>query len=289
MSSPLVNNGIVYADVDPSGGSGNTLLYALNIATGTIDWGPDDLGGQQAYVNENFGITYDNGRVFSVNGSGMVGAFDAATGHAVWTDPLGTVEGNPTALNGVIYAGSAGIQSRVGSSTIVAVGKSSGAVLWTNQLTNDDYWVSDPAVSASGVYVSSRCADVIDISVGHVTQATPSTFTGDTGAGTVVGVVDTGIDITNQDFMTAQGTRIVDLWDQPACPDPQQSGDWSCPVQTPNSQGYTYGAECSQSMIQRGTCGPFSYGSPARNRSQAVHPSSTTKRTATGTAQTSPE
>ena len=73
----------------------------------------------------------------------------------------------------------------------------------------------------------------------------------------MVGIVDTGIDITNPEFQTNSGTRIVDLWDQAACPNP--SGN-ACPAQPPNSQGFTYGAECSQAAINGSTCGPFSYG-----------------------------
>ena len=255
-SYPLINNGLLYLDVDPTGGSGNTLLYALSLATGATVWGPDDLGGNQAQSNENFGITYDNGRIFSINSNGMVAAFDAATGHPIWADQSSLVEGNPTAFDGLVYAGSAGAEDRLPTSNhILAVGESSGDVLWTVALNGDDA-IASPAVSSTGVYVSSQCADVTDISVGHVTQATPPTFSGDTGAGTVVGVVDTGVDITNQDFMTSQGTRIVDLWDQPACPVPQEvNGPYSCPVQPANSQGYTYGAECSQSMLESGTCG----------------------------------
>ena len=138
ISYPLIANGMVYAAVDPTGGAGNSVLYALNIASGLTYWGPIDLGGTQAYVNENFGITYDNGRVFSDNSDGVVNAFDASSGQAIWADQLRTVEGDPTALNGALYAGASGSATRIPNSgrQIVAIGESSGAVLWTYQLSS---------------------------------------------------------------------------------------------------------------------------------------------------------
>jgi subtilisin family serine protease len=90
-----------------------------------------------------------------------------------------------------------------------------------------------------------------------VAGTSPLTFAGTTGKTAVVGVVDTGIDLSNTDFQTGSGTRIFELWDQAACSNPSAG---SCPQQPPNSQGFTYGAECSQSVITTSGCGPFSYG-----------------------------
>jgi subtilisin family serine protease len=155
----------------------------------------------------------------------------------------------------------------------MAIGESSGTLLWSAPVSSGG--ISSPAVTSSGVYISSSCDEVADISEGVVTQATPATFTGDTGKNTIVGVVDTGIDLSNPDFQSTTGTRILDLWDQPACPNPQSPvGSYSCPTQPPNSQGFTYGAECSQLMIESGTCGTppsgccerdFAYGATCEN------------------------
>jgi subtilisin family serine protease len=70
--------------------------------------------------------------------------------------------------------------------------------------------------------------------------ATPSTLTGDTGKNVVVGVVDSGIDLSNADFKTSAGTRIKSQWDQ--------SGN------SPNPIGFGYGAECTSATIDGGTC-----------------------------------
>src|SRR5262245_52371452 len=68
----------------------------------------------------------------------------------------------------------------------------------------------------------------------------PSTFTGTTGAGVVIGIVDTGIDFTNSDFKkTNNQTRIKYIWDQTT-------------IGTPPS-GFTYGAEWTESQINAGT------------------------------------
>ena len=153
--------------------------------------------------------------------------------------------------------------------TVLAVGATADATL--SQLPT---LASLPGVAE--VELAGQSNALLDVSVpkihasepGHATNAgvphmwsvsgtSPMTFTGNTGKHTIVGVVDTGIDLTNLDFRTSSGTRIVDLWDQAACPNP--SGG-SCPQQPANSQGFTYGAECSQSLIDAGGCGPFKYG-----------------------------
>lgn len=68
------------------------------------------------------------------------------------------------------------------------------------------------------------------------------TFTGRTGSGVVVGVVDSGIDYDHPDFVDASGnTRIVALWDQ------QSSAG-------PSPAAYGYGTECTATEISSGTC-----------------------------------
>ncbi|MGD0196131.1 MAG: S8 family serine peptidase [Candidatus Dormibacteria bacterium] len=253
-SYPLIANRIVYAAADSGTTTKNSLLYAFNALNGSTVWGPINLGGTQDDFSTNFGIAYDNGRIFSDNSNGAVAAFDATTGATVWSDQLNTAHGQPVAVNGVLYTGGSGDGSQFFNGSD-AIGESSGVILWTGPASDQpDY--SAPAVSTTGVYVSTDCYVAEDLSVGTVTPAAAPTFAGDTGQGTIVGVVDTGIDLTNQDFMTSNGTRILDLWDQPACPNPQGSGATeSCPVQTANAGGFTYGAECTQSMINSGTCG----------------------------------
>lgn len=67
-------------------------------------------------------------------------------------------------------------------------------------------------------------------------------FSGQTGAGVVVGVVDSGIDYDHPDFLDAAGNnRILSIWDQ-------QASSGTAP------SGYTYGNECTSADISAGTC-----------------------------------
>jgi subtilisin family serine protease len=253
VSYPLIANGVVYAAADSGTTAKNALLYALNAGDGSTVWGPINLGGATDNSSINYGIAYDNGRIFSVNSNGAAAAFDATTGVAIWFDQLDTAHGEPVAINGIVYLGGSGYETYT-ENRPTALDESSGAILWTS--STSDTTMSAPTVSSTGVYVSTSCDIVLDVSVGTVTPAAAPTFAGDTGQGTVVGIVDTGIDLTNQDFMTSNGTRILDLWDQPACPNPQGSGRGeACPAQPANAGGFTFGAECTQAMINGGDCG----------------------------------
>jgi subtilisin family serine protease len=55
----------------------------------------------------------------------------------------------------------------------------------------------------------------LDVGVNTVRTVPPPSFTGQTGAGVLVGVVDTGVEYTNPDFQNPDGTtRLVSIWDQ---------------------------------------------------------------------------
>jgi subtilisin family serine protease len=68
-----------------------------------------------------------------------------------------------------------------------------------------------------------------------------STFSGHTGSGAIVGIIDSGIDYDHEDFLDAAGnSRVLYLWDQ------QTTG--TAP------SGYGYGNECASADILAGTC-----------------------------------
>jgi len=85
------------------------------------------------------------------------------------------------------------------------------------------------------VRVAERCKPLLDrsaldVGVNTVRTVPPPSFTGQTGAGVLVGVVDTGVDYLNPDFQNPDGTtRLVSIWDQ--------TGTGTHP------SGFTYGAE----------------------------------------------
>ncbi len=74
----------------------------------------------------------------------------------------------------------------------------------------------------------------------------PSTFT---GRGTLVAVIDSGIDYAHPDFQTPTGqTRILDLWDQTLAPNPSQNRN--------SPEGYPLGTLFSESQINEALAAP---------------------------------
>jgi subtilisin family serine protease len=254
VSNPMIANGMVYVMVDaavvPPQIDGATTLYALNERTGTIAW--------QVALRESddSGLGYDNGRIFTETapyGGNELNAYDASTGALDWTLAPSPYlrQAAPVAMNGIAY-----VESGDGevTATLTGYNELTGAVVQSSTFSTSD--ITAPAVSNTGVY-SGGDDLFVDHAASIVSAAAPPTFSGDTGQGTVVGVVDTGIDLANADFQTNSGTRIVDLWDQAACPNPSSN---ACPTQPPNTQGFNYGAECGSAAINAASCGPFSYG-----------------------------
>lgn len=85
-------------------------------------------------------------------------------------------------------------------------------------------------------------ASVPATGVSNMRSGTAPNWSGNTGRGVVIGVVDSGIDLAHADFKDASGkTRILFLWDQNAS------------TGTPPT-GYSYGNECVKATIDAGTC-----------------------------------
>ncbi|HET8782496.1 MAG TPA: PQQ-binding-like beta-propeller repeat protein [Pyrinomonadaceae bacterium] len=150
ISYPLIADGRVFVTVKNGSGQGTTL-FALNATNGSTLWSYN-LGGFFFWS----GSCYENGRVFALNGDGLLRAFDGATGAIVWSAQLPgqfAFSSMPTVREGVIYTGGAG-----SGGTVYAVNANTGAVLWTQSVANGDY--SSPAVTSDGVYVSYSCPNV---------------------------------------------------------------------------------------------------------------------------------
>jgi subtilisin family serine protease len=72
----------------------------------------------------------------------------------------------------------------------------------------------------------------------------PPNWTGSTGKGVVIGIIDSGIDLNHADFKDVSGkTRVLYLWDQTTSGTP--------PSLTPP---YNYGNECTKTRIDAGSC-----------------------------------
>jgi outer membrane protein assembly factor BamB len=149
ISYPLIAEGKVFVTVAdiPDFGSGTTL-YALDQASGATVWSRV-ITGSFRWSN----AAYDAGRVFVVNGDGLLRAFDAASGGLQWETQLPgqfSFSSPPTAQGGIVYTGGSGL-----GGTLYAARESDGAVLWTQEVTNGDN--SSPALSATDVFVSYAC------------------------------------------------------------------------------------------------------------------------------------
>ncbi len=98
------------------------------------------------------------------------------------------------------------------------------------------------------VQVSERCEpylnqSIADAGVAGLRTVPPTGFTGQTGKGRLIGIVDTGVDLTHGDFQLPDGrTRILSLWDQTAT------------TGTPPA-GFTYGAAWDSAAINDGITG----------------------------------
>ena len=150
ISYPLIADGKVYVTVKNASGPGTTL-YALDGTNGATVWSYA-LGGSFFWS----AACYENGRVFAVNGDGLLRAFDGAAGNLMWSVQLPgqySFSAPPTVSQGVVYVSGAG-----SGGTVYAVNAESGALLWTRSVMNGDK--SSPAVTSDGVYVSYSCPNV---------------------------------------------------------------------------------------------------------------------------------
>ncbi len=154
-SYPIIDNGKVFVTARYLTSSQQPWLVALNMASGATAWGPVPLAGP-GWAN----LTLENGRLFVIDGSGWLQAFDENAGTQIWAKQLsGSFSAPPTASNGTIYISGATTLGG-GSGSLYAVRETDGSVLWTASVASGE--VSSPAVSSTGVYVSYRCGETYD-------------------------------------------------------------------------------------------------------------------------------
>ncbi|MGH9875569.1 MAG: NF038122 family metalloprotease, partial [Pyrinomonadaceae bacterium] len=141
VSYPVIAGGKVYVTTFP-------YLYALDATTGATVWGPIDLVGGTG-GGPAVGAAYEAGRIFVVNRSGLLRAFDATTGSQLWSRQLGgqAFSSAPTAQGGTVYVS--------GYPTVFGVSAQDGSITWSAPNTGGDN--SSPSVSETGVFVSYAC------------------------------------------------------------------------------------------------------------------------------------
>jgi hypothetical protein len=111
--------------------------------------------------------------------------------------------------------------------------------------------LADGAVAA--VYGARRWAPLNDLGTAAIGAAglrrmvAADSFTGSVGRGVIVGLVDTGLDFTQRDFVVdaLARSRVLYLWDQTLTgPGPGLVG----------AATFSYGVECGQAMLSSGSC-----------------------------------
>ncbi len=99
-SYPLIAEGKVFDTAITSQGEG--FLYAFDIATGQNSMGACNIGSSGYFAP----ATYDAGRIFTLNGAGVLEAFTARKGSLVWAAQnyqSYSFSSPPTTLNGLVY------------------------------------------------------------------------------------------------------------------------------------------------------------------------------------------
>lgn len=178
VSYPLIAGGKAFVTVADSGGSYGTTLYALSQATGATVWS-QPISGTYYWSN----AAYDSGQVFVINYGGLLRAFNAATGTLNWSVQLAggqyAFNSPPTAAGGVVYVTGSGY-----GSTLYAVSETSGAMLWSQEIGNNDG--SSPALSGKSVFVADSCGFVYAYGLATGQQQWASNSTCQAGGATPV-------------------------------------------------------------------------------------------------------
>jgi outer membrane protein assembly factor BamB len=148
-ASPSVDSdGAVYI------GCGDSFLYALNGADGTLKWRTPLGGSLGGSVKSSPAIDAD-GTLYIGGGDGKVYALNALDGSVKWAVPLVNDWGSSPAIgnDGTVFIGRA--RSLSPTDTFYALNPSDGSVKWSYPA--GDQVISSPAVAPDGtVYVGSR-------------------------------------------------------------------------------------------------------------------------------------
>ncbi len=137
---PLVSGGLVYV---ATSGSVGKQLWALDQYTGATRWGPMSLTGSYFWA----ALSSWNGTVYALTASGVLTAYDAATGAQRWIAQLGNSDAPPTATaDGVFVSAHLTLHSR---------DPATGSSRWSRAVVNGD--TSSPAVRGDLVTASYAC------------------------------------------------------------------------------------------------------------------------------------
>jgi hypothetical protein len=163
-SYPVIAQGLVFVTTAGGGGGGpgyGSTLEASSASTGQLVWS-HPLGGTYYWS----GLTYDGGRIFTVNGDGLLTAYDAASGTLDWSAELPgqySFSSPPTASNA----------GEVGDTLVVGVTATNGAGASTTVLSPSSAPMLPPA--PTDVTPPSITGSAVQ---GTSLQASPGTWNG---------------------------------------------------------------------------------------------------------------
>jgi outer membrane protein assembly factor BamB len=146
---PVIAGNEIFIDSGNPNGLYGTDVEARSLTTGQLMWGPVSIGGSFGFGS----LAYDRGRLFALNGDGVLTAFDPASGAVQWPKQLPgqySFTAAPTAYHGTVYISGAG-----SAGTVYAVDEADGTVKWSQPVENGDE--SSPAVNHNGVFVAYAC------------------------------------------------------------------------------------------------------------------------------------
>ena len=146
-SYPVIADGRVYVVVS-NGSDYGVRVVALLAADGRQLW-ERALGGSYYWG----GIAYGDGRLYAVNGSGMVVALDPATGATQWAREMEgqySFSSEPTFSGGRLFVTGSG-----SGGTLYALDAATGAVQWSAAAGNGDH--TSPAVGDGRVFTAPVC------------------------------------------------------------------------------------------------------------------------------------
>jgi hypothetical protein len=145
LSYPLIAGGNVFVSTDES----QPNVRALSLGTGAVVWGPIAIG-------STVQLAYDQGRLYTLDDHGNIGALDATSGHRLWSNQVTSQYSfgpAPVAAGGLVWVEASGE-----GGTLTAFNGATGKIAWAA----DTFDGSDGTVAVGGgvVWESEACDQV---------------------------------------------------------------------------------------------------------------------------------
>ena len=136
--------------VTGSVGTTNTFrTRAFDATSGTLEWSVPTMPVDPAV---------SGGKVYSVDRSGVLTAFDASTGAIAWSATVGTVSSAPVLSGGLVYAGGP-------KQSVYAYDASTGALVWSvSESTDPASMYATPAIANGVLYALSYPTTAVPVS-----------------------------------------------------------------------------------------------------------------------------